>query len=238
MTAGYYSPGPDRSQRVRQLFRRIARRYDLINDLQSFGLHRFWKRKLVALAPRDSDTVLDVCCGTGDIAARFARTARIVVGCDFSAEMLAQASTRGSAAVQWVQADALSLPFPDQSFDLVTIGYGLRNLSDFQGGVAELLRVLKPGGRLLVLDFGKPNNVLMRAGYFAYLRLVVPLFGLIFCGDPAAYSYILDSLRHYPAQEGVTKLLHEAGCAEVRVVNFIFGAMSLHLAARPAFKQR
>ncbi len=232
MSSASYSSGPERSHRVRQLFSRIASRYDLINDVQSFGMHRLWKRTLIRSANiRAGERALDVCCGTGDIAVRLAQAGATVVGSDFTPEMLVQARAR-SEQIKWVQADALELPFPNDHFDVVTIGYGLRNLSDFPRGVRELVRVLKPGGRLLILDFGKPANRLWRAVYFAYLRAVVPMFGLIFCGDSAAYSYILESLEHYPAQEGVTTLLNQSNCAEVRVENFFGGAMSLHIATK------
>jgi len=231
MPSGYYVRGPDRSEHVRKLFGRIANRYDLINDLQSFGLHRLWKRTLIRSAGlKSSESILDVCCGTGDIALGLQGEGRRVVGSDFSPEMLFEARRRGAANISWVQSDALRLPFPNASFDVVTIGYGLRNLADLECGVAELLRVLRPGGRLLILDFGKPCNGVWRACYFAYLRIVVPVFGLVFCGDSAAYGYILDSLREYPAQEGVTRLLREM--AEVKLVNFLGGAMSLHIARK------
>jgi demethylmenaquinone methyltransferase/2-methoxy-6-polyprenyl-1,4-benzoquinol methylase len=232
MSTAYYVPGPERSRRVRELFARIASRYDLINDIQSFGLHRFWKRTLIRAAQlRPGQGALDVCCGTGDIAIGLAETGAAVTGCDFTPEMLAKARER-SANVTWIQADALELPFSDNSFEVVTISYGLRNLADFGRGVTELVRVLKPGGRLLILDFGKPSNRLLRALYFGYLRLCVPLFGLLFCGNSAAYSYILDSLEHYPGQAGVTELLRNAGCAEVRVIDFVAGAMTLHVAVK------
>ena len=232
MSGAYYTAGPQRSHRVRQLFSRIASRYDLINDLQSFGMHRLWKRTLIRSANiRAGETALDVCCGTGDIALRLASSGAQVIGSDFTPEMLVQARKR-SGQVVWVQADALALPFPAESFDVVTVGYGLRNLSDFSLGIRELVRVLEPGGTLLILDFGKPANSLWRGLYFTYLRVVVPIFGLIFCGDSAAYSYILESLEHYPAQEGVTTLLRESDCTEVRVKNFFGGAMSLHIATK------
>jgi demethylmenaquinone methyltransferase / 2-methoxy-6-polyprenyl-1,4-benzoquinol methylase len=233
MSSGYYVSGPKRSERVRILFGRIAGRYDLINDIQSLGLHRFWKRTLIEAArPRPSDTALDVCCGTGDIALGLSRRVERVVGCDFSLEMLARARARGSQRVSWIVGDALHLPFSENLFDVVTIGYGLRNLSDFSQGLGELVRVLKPGGRLLILDFGKPANPLLRAVYFTYLRLIVPVYGLLLCGDSAAYNYILESLREYPAQSGVTHLLERAGCKQIQVRNFLGGAMSVHIARK------
>lgn len=230
----YYAPGEDRARRVQALFSRISRRYDLINDLQSFGLHRYWKQKVVQLAQlRPGEKALDLCTGTGDIAFQLSRPGSMVVGLDFTRGMLEQAARRDSPKkVAFLQGDALRLPFPKESFEVLTIGYGLRNLADFSGGLQEMLRVLKPGGRLLVLDFGKPPNSLWRRIYFSYLRLVVPLFGKMFCGDSAAYAYILESLEHYPAQEGVASELSRLGCRNSRVHNFLGGVMSINYAER------
>lgn len=234
MSDSYYRQGADRADRVRALFNRIAGRYDLINDLQSFGLHRYWKRRLLSLAElKQGTSALDVCCGTGDITEALAAAGVQAIGCDFSSAMLAVAKARRKD-IPYLQADALKLPSQDARFEIVTIGYGLRNLADFRQGLSEFLRVLKPGGRLLILDFGKPRNPIWRAVYFGYLRVVVPILGLIFCGDPAAYSYILESLRNYPAQDGVSAMLREFGCEPVEVYNFLGGIMSIHRAAKPA----
>jgi len=226
----YYQPGEHRAAEVRRLFGAIAPRYDLINDLQSFWLHRGWKRRLVELtAPKPDEYALDVCCGTGDIAAELARHGTTVYGLDFSAEMLA-VGTRKHAKPVWIQADAQQLPFPDQSFDIVSVGYGLRNLPSWQLGISEMRRVAKPGGRLLILDFGKPPNPLWRALYFAYLRLAAPLHGQVFCGNAAAYAYILESLKDYPAQEGIAAELEKIGCTDVRTIDLLGGIMSIHFA--------
>lgn len=246
MANPFYQSGPERANRVRALFAAIARRYDLINDLQSCGLHRRWKRQLVGLARLGpGQRALDVCCGTGDIAFALAGAGAEVVGLDFSPEMLAVAAERLEArrargqvprppAIQFVRGDALELPFPDARFDVVTIGYGLRNLADFARGIGEMRRVLRPGGRLLVLDFGMPGNPVVRALYLAYLQLAVPLYGWVFAGSPAAYAYILESLRHYPGQAGVADLMRRQGFAHVEVVNRLGGAMAIHRAERPA----
>lgn len=232
---GYYAAGPDRARKVEELFGQIARRYDLINDLQSFGLHRLWKNKLVRLArPAQGVHGLDVCTGTGDIALRLTAAGVHTVGCDFTEAMLEEARARSRllSGCEWVRADALNLPFPSGAFDIVTVGYGLRNLADFERGISEMLRVLKPGGRLLVLEFGKPRNRFWRSAYFAYLRLAVPVFGRLFCGNSAAYSYILESLLHYPGQDGVDALLRGQGAGNTAVHNLLGGVMSINYAEK------
>jgi demethylmenaquinone methyltransferase/2-methoxy-6-polyprenyl-1,4-benzoquinol methylase len=226
----YYHPGEHRAHEVRELFGAIAPRYDLINDLQSFGLHRWWKRRLIHLAaPKKGERALDICCGTGDIAAGLAQRGATVYGLDFTAQMLGIAARKWREP-RWVQADAQQIPFPTECFDIVTVGYGLRNLADWQRGVSEMRRVARPGGRLLILDFGKPRHALWRAVYFAYLRCAVPVHGRVFCGNAAAYAYILESLKDYPAQEGVAAELQKIGCTEVRTLNLLGGVMSIHFA--------
>lgn len=240
MANAFYDPGSGRAGKVGELFASIAPRYDLINDLQSFGLHRHWKRRLVALTGVGPGTkALDVCCGTGDIAFALAQRGAQVTGLDFSPAMLAVAerrrlrNARPGGTVKFVQGDALKLPFPDNSFTAVTVGYGLRNLASWEQGLREMRRVAAPGGWLAVLDFGKPDHPLWRAAYFGYLRLGVPLLGLLFCGRPAAYGYILESLRHYPAQRELARKLAELGLVGVHTVNLLGGVMSLHAAAKP-----
>ncbi len=265
----FFDPGEQRATKVKALFGRIAPRYDLINDLQSFGLHRYWKHRLVKLAtPRPRERALDLCCGTGDLAFALARRGIEAFGLDFSPQMLAIARAKSGrppkfnenqpSAAQgaqstlsaaptviagelqdpisqpvvrtpyFIQGEALQLPFRADSFDIVTVGYGLRNLARWETGLREMQRVIKPGGRMLILDFGKPDNRFWRGLYFGYLRFFVPLLGLLFCGDAAAYSYILESLKNYPAQHGVTAKMQELGLRQIRIINLLGGVMSIN----------
>jgi demethylmenaquinone methyltransferase / 2-methoxy-6-polyprenyl-1,4-benzoquinol methylase len=257
MANSFYDRGEQRAAKVNQLFTRIAPRYDLINDLQSFGLHRHWKRRLISMARvQPGDRALDVCCGTGDLAFALARQGALVIGLDFSEPMLAVAEERkskgqsptpinreqeskvqgpGSSAQQpkFMLGDAQRLPFDAASFDVVTVGYGLRNLSSWEAGLREMIRVARPGARLLILDFGKPSNRAWRAAYFAYLRLFVPILGRIFCGSARAYAYILESLQDYPAQSGLEIKMRELGLAEVHVVNLLGGVMGINYGEKP-----
>ena len=234
----FYQPGGQRAQKVNDLFAAIAHRYDLINDVQSLGLHRRWKRRVADLAGvRPGDRALDVCCGTGDLAFALAAHGAEVTGLDFNGQMLEVAEGKSrvrspESRVKFQRGDAMQLPFADKSFDIVTVGYGLRNLAGWEKGVEEMHRVAKPGARLLVLEFGKPPNAAWRAVYFAYLRVAVPLMGLVFCRNAAAYAYILESLRHYPAQEGVAAKMRALGLHDVRVVNLLGGAMSINAGRR------
>ncbi|MCG3147072.1 MAG: Ubiquinone/menaquinone biosynthesis C-methyltransferase UbiE [Verrucomicrobiae bacterium] len=228
MPSKFYSPDAQRARQVNKLFATIARRYDLLNDIMSGGLHRRWKNRLVELAGQPRD-VLDLCCGTGDIALRFQGQ---VVGADFTVEMLRVAQAR-STAVNWLQADALRLPFADHSFDVVTVGYGLRNLADLPAGLREIYRVLRPGGRLLSLDFGKPENRLWRAIYFGYLRTALPVLGWLYCGDPDTHGYILVSLQNYGAQRGVQELMNQCGYRDCSFEEALGGIMAINFGTKP-----
>ena len=243
MSNAFYVPGEQRAAKVNDLFARIARRYDLINDLQSFGLHRLWKRRVVQLAKiKTGDRALDLCCGTGDISFALARNGAETTGLDFSPQMLEVAESRRPKAnrksqianLKFFQGDALQLPFPENSFDIVTVGYGLRNLTSWERGLDEMSRVARPGARLIVLDFGKPANALWRALYFAHLKCSVPLIGLLFCGQPSAYAYILESLKNYPAQLAVAEKMRGLKLANVRCFNLLGGAMAINYGEKPA----
>jgi demethylmenaquinone methyltransferase/2-methoxy-6-polyprenyl-1,4-benzoquinol methylase len=236
----YYAPGEARAAKVNDLFARIARRYDLINDLQSFGLHRRWKRRVADLARvAPGARALDLCCGTGDLAFALAQRGAAVTGLDFSPQMLAVAEGRGqnrkapnpkseTRNPNFMQGDAQKAPFAENTFDIVTMGYGLRNLTSWERGLEEMRRIARPGARIIVLDFGKPANALWRAVYFAHLKMSVPLIGLLFCGDASAYAYILESLRHYPAQLAVAEKMRALQLANVRVINLLGGAMAIN----------
>jgi demethylmenaquinone methyltransferase/2-methoxy-6-polyprenyl-1,4-benzoquinol methylase len=206
-------------------------------------LHRRWKRRVVELAAVQSgNRALDLCCGTGDLALALARRGAAVTGLDFSASMLDVAESRnkipdpksGARNPTFIQDDAQQIPFPDASFDIVTVGYGLRNLTSWEKGLDEMHRVARPGARLVVLDFGKPANALWRAIYFGHLRCSVPLIGRLFCGNADAYAYILESLKHYPAQQAIAAKMRELKLANVRVINFLGGAMAINYGEKPA----
>lgn len=241
MSNVYFAPGDQRAAKVNDLFARIARRYDFLNDLQSFGLHRLWKRRVVQLAQiKTGDRALDLCCGTGDISFALARGGAETTGLDFSAQMLDVAAQRQSAnskpitqSVKFLQGDAQQLPFAENSFEIVTVGYGLRNLTSWERGLDEMFRVAKPGARLIVLDFGKPANALWRAIYFTHLKMSVPLMGWLFCGDASAYAYILESLKHYPAQLAVAEKMRALKLQDVRVINLLGGAMAINYGVKP-----
>jgi demethylmenaquinone methyltransferase/2-methoxy-6-polyprenyl-1,4-benzoquinol methylase len=236
----FYTPGEQRAAKVNDLFATIARRYDLINDLQSFGLHRLWKRRVVELAKvQNGNRALDLCCGTGDLALALAQHGAETIGLDFSEKMLEVAEARRQKKIlpnsklkiqnlKFLQGDAQQLPFPENSFDIVTVGYGLRNLASWERGLDEMFRVARPGGRIVVLEFGKPANWLWRKIYFAHLRCSVPLIGLLFCGNASAYAYILESLKHYPAQLAVAEKMHALKLTNVRVINLLGGAMAIN----------
>ncbi len=246
MTNEYYQPGEQRAAKVGQLFASIARRYDLINDIQSFGLHRLWKKRVLNLASvRAGERALDLCCGTGDITFALAAKGAEAIGLDFSEPMLEVAREKAArlsavggakspaAKIQFIHGDAQQIPFPENAFDVVTIGYGLRNLADLDAGLRDMFRVTRPGGRLVALEFGKPANGFWRAIYFGYLKFMLPIFGKIFCGNSAAYGYVLESLSHYPAQEAVAEKLAQLGWRNVRVINLLGGVMSIHYAEKP-----
>jgi demethylmenaquinone methyltransferase/2-methoxy-6-polyprenyl-1,4-benzoquinol methylase len=238
----FYAPGEPRAAKVNDLFAAIARRYDLLNDLQSFGLHRRWKRRVAELAAAETGArALDLCCGTGDIAFALAHRGAETIGLDFSPQMLEVAAARGRKSEvggqkrnpQFMQGDALQIPFPDNSFDIVTVGYGLRNLANWERGLDEMFRVARPGARIIVLDFGRPANALWRKIYFMHLKISVPFIGWMFCGNARAYAYILESLKHYPAQLAVAEKMRKLNLANVRIFGLLGGGMAINYGEKP-----
>lgn len=224
---------------VRRLFHTIADRYDLITRLLSFGLDRRWKTRLVALAAPGSHThALDLACGTGDIAFELARRGAPVVALDITHRMLQLAQARaaltgaapGAGTVRFVTGDMMALPFPDASFDLVTTGYGIRNVPRIEPAIAEIRRVLRPGGRLLSLDFDRPANPFIRGLYLGYLTVAGATLGWILHRDPDTYRYIPESIRRYPGAAGVSAMLRREGFANTRVVPLLGGLMAIHVA--------
>lgn len=222
---------------VRSLFGRIAGRYDLTNDVMSFGLHRRWKDRLVELAELEpGHRVLDLAAGTGDLALRAASRSgnATVVAADLTPEMMRVGRRReGADEIRWTRADALELPFADRTFDRVLIGYGIRNFPDLSRSLAEILRCLKPGGRLLSLDFGKPSPGWLRAAWLRYLELSTTTAGWLLHRDPEAYLYIPESLRRYPAQDELCGHMAGAGFRPCAWIDLMLGTMAIHVAHRP-----
>ena len=224
---------PDTKRRyVRRLFTTIADRYDLITRVLSYGQDARWKARLVAMANVTADErALDLACGTGDIARAVGAGGARTIGLDITHRMLQLASKR-SGTTRWITGDMISLPFRSASFDVVTTGYGLRNVPDLDAALDEIARVLRPGGRLLSLDFNRPESAVIRGAYLAYLTVVGAALGWLLHRDPDTYRYIPASIRRYPGARGVAGKMGARGFANVRVVPLLFGLMTLHLAER------
>jgi len=227
---------PDGKRRyVSGLFATIADRYDLITVLLSYGRDRHWKHRLVSMASlARSSAALDLACGTGDIAyALHARGAR-VVGLDLTPRMIELARTKAApgARPSFLVGDMMALPFADESFDLVTTGYGIRNVPTIAPALAEIRRVLRPGGVLLSLDFNRPANPLVRSVYLAYLTMVGSTLGLVLHGNPDTYRYIPESIRRYPGAEGVCALARAQAFRSCEHRRVLGGLMAIHRAVR------
>ena len=216
---------------VRALFATIADRYDFTTIALSFGLDRRWKTRLVNLAsPAAGARALDLATGTGDIAFALAARGADVVGLDITHRMLVLARAKGRE--KFVVGDMMALPFPPRSFDIVTTGYGLRNVPSLTIAVDEIQRVLRPGGQLVSLDFNRPSNAVVRAAFLAYLTLVGAALGWILHRDPDTYRYIPASLRLYPGAAGVTAMIRDRGFGDVAHHSVLGGLMSIHRATR------
>ena len=249
---------PDSKRRyVRRLFATIADRYDLITVLLSFGLDPGWKRTLVRRAGDLTGTrALDLACGTGDIAFALARAGARVTGLDITHRMVQLAESKNPPSPEsrtstsalratvgrprpgFVVGDMMALPFPDGHFDVVTTGYGLRNVPVLEGALAEIARVLRPGGQLLSLDFNHPSNALVRGVYFGYLTVVGSALGYALHRDADTYRYIPESLRRYPDAPEVARRLRTAGFATAEWQPVLGGLMAIHSARKPALSER
>jgi demethylmenaquinone methyltransferase/2-methoxy-6-polyprenyl-1,4-benzoquinol methylase len=214
---------------VRSMFDRIAPVYDLMNRAMTMGLDRRWRRLAAEAVVRPGDRVLDAACGTGDLALADARAGGRVTGLDFSEAMLDRA-LRKAPELDWVRGDVLALPFPDQNFDAATIGFGIRNVADLEAGLRELARVLRPGGRLAVLEITQPTGVL-RPFFRFWFDVLVPLAGKLISGG-SAYSYLPASVRRFPGPDDLAAALGRSGFEHVSYRLLAGGIIALHVGER------
>ncbi len=236
------SAAKEHAGRVREMFGRIARRYDLLNHLLSVNVDKRWRRivatrvdeKLREKLSATEARVLDVACGTGDLSlSLFEITGAGVVGTDFCRPMLAIAAGKTNGRIRFIEGDALDLPFRDGTFDVVTIAFGLRNLSNVESGLAELSRVLKPGGWVAVLEFSRPANVILRPMFNLYFRKLLPMMGGLISGSLSAYTYLPASVQKFPDQSQLSLLMEQAGFDQVGYENLTGGIAALHMGRRP-----
>jgi demethylmenaquinone methyltransferase / 2-methoxy-6-polyprenyl-1,4-benzoquinol methylase len=227
---------------VREMFGQIAPRYDLLNHLLSLDIDKVWRRRVArqfsAVLRNPAARVLDLCCGTGDLALAFRREApegAEIIGSDFVPEMLVRARAKAAAlgaGVTFVEADALALPFGDESFDLVSCSFGFRNLANYERGTREILRVLKPGGIAAILEFSEPRGILFGKLYRFYFRRVLPRLGALISGNGSAYTYLPSSVSKFPSPEALVELFERAGYAEARYESWTGGIVTLHAARK------
>jgi demethylmenaquinone methyltransferase/2-methoxy-6-polyprenyl-1,4-benzoquinol methylase len=236
-------PEAEKAPLVRGVFDSVAGRYDLMNDLMSGGIHRWWKAEMIAwLAPRAGQVLLDVAAGTGDIAGRALKRldpgkGGSVIVCDINRQMLEFGRVRALddgilAGIEWVCGDAEALPLADRSVDLYTIAFGLRNVTHIERALSEARRVLKPGGRFLCLEFAPAIAPRLAALYDLYSFRVLPLIGQLVTGDRDAYTYLAESIRRFPVQDVLCELIEAAGLEQVRFRNLTGGVAALHSAWR------
>jgi demethylmenaquinone methyltransferase/2-methoxy-6-polyprenyl-1,4-benzoquinol methylase len=222
-----YESGQLAPDAVRRMFDRIAPVYDVMNRTMTAGLDRRWRRLTAEAVVRPGDVVLDGCCGTGDLAVAAARAGGKVTGLDFSEPMLERAR-RKAPELEWIRGDLLALPFGDASFDAATVGFGVRNVEDLQRALSELRRVLRPGGRLAILEITRPRG-LLAPFYRLWFDGVVPLLGKLLPGG-SAYTYLPASVRRFPGPAELTKMIEAAGFRDVHVRLFAGGIIALHTA--------
>ena len=226
----------DKAGLVQDVFSSVASRYDLMNDLMSGGVHRLWKDAMMDwLAPRGNQRLLDVAGGTGDVALRFLKRApeASAVVVDMTEPMLDEGRKRTEGShlsdrIEWVAGDAMSLPFPDSGFDVCTISFGIRNVTRTGDALAEAFRVLRPGGRLMVLEFSRVTVPILQGLYDLYSFNVIPRMGQAVTGDGDSYQYLVESIRRFPDQESFAEMIREAGFEQVRYRNLSMGIAALH----------
>jgi demethylmenaquinone methyltransferase/2-methoxy-6-polyprenyl-1,4-benzoquinol methylase len=226
----------DKAGRVRGVFSSVASKYDIMNDVMSVGIHRLWKDAMMDwLAPRPDQKLLDVAGGTGDIAFRFLKRARRghATVLDLTEPMLVEGRKRADAAkmaeqLDWVVGDAMALPFNDATFDVYTISFGIRNVTRPQEALNEAFRVLRPGGRLMVLEFSQLPNPMMQAAYDAYSFNVIPRMGQMIAGDRDSYQYLVESIRKFPDQDTFLGMIRTAGFENASYRNMTMGVAALH----------
>lgn len=229
-------PEEEKAHLVQEVFSSVAPKYDVMNDVMSLGIHRLWKDAMMDwLAPRSDQRLLDVAGGTGDIAFRFLRRApgASAVVLDMTESMLAEGRRRAGAEalddrLDWVTGDAMSLPFPDSSFDVYTISFGIRNVTRIEDALTEAFRVLKPGGRLMVLEFSQLPNPGLQKLYDLYSFALIPRMGQIIANDRDSYQYLVESIRLFPDQETFAAMIRAAGFENVKFRNLSMGIAALH----------
>ena len=229
-------PEDEKKGRVQGVFTSVANKYDIMNDVMSVGIHRIWKEAMMDwLAPRAGQKLLDVAGGTGDVSFKFldrAGSGHATV-CDITESMLLAGKTRAEAAamsesLDWVVGDAMALPFPDNTFDVYTISFGIRNVTRPQEALSEAYRVLRPGGRLMVLEFSQLPNPMMQAAYDAYSFNVIPQMGKMITGDRDSYQYLVESIRKFPDQDTFLEMVKTAGFDNAKYSNLSMGIAALH----------
>lgn len=234
---GYQTiPEGEKAGMVHGVFTKVASKYDIMNDLMSGGIHRLWKDAMMDwLAPRPGQRLLDVAGGTGDVAFRFLKRApgASAVVCDMTESMLIAGRQRAEAdsmadRLDWVVGDAMALPFENNSFDVYTISFGIRNVTRIADALSEAYRVLRPGGRLMVLEFSQIPNDLMQKAYDLYSFNVIPLMGQIVAGDRESYQYLVESIRKFPDQDSFATMIRQAGFDQVKYRNQTLGIAALH----------
>ncbi|MGB1402323.1 MAG: bifunctional demethylmenaquinone methyltransferase/2-methoxy-6-polyprenyl-1,4-benzoquinol methylase UbiE [Porticoccaceae bacterium] len=232
----------EKAEKVAEVFHSVAGKYDLMNDLMSAGIHRLWKRMTIEMSgARRGHSVLDIAGGTGDLTAKFSRIVGpegTVVLADINDSMLKvgrdRLMDRGIVDnITFSQADAQHLPFPDNTFDVITIAFGLRNVTDKDMALRSMLRVLKPGGRLLVLEFSKPENPLLSKVYDTYSFSILPKLGKLFASDADSYQYLAESIRMHPDQSTLQDMMDSAGFANTDFHNMTGGVVALHRGVKP-----